>query len=187
MGIEKLEPTVPRKDVDRRIHILRKEQIRNTGLRFRFQMIIQRYNTYQTYWRRICREIENGTYRRHVLRAAALRREGSADDCRAEKSFALRCARESSGRARAGTTRAQTRSGRREPASGGEPRAGHPRGGAERGRTSLGRSDSGATFCAHAAAVGFGDAVGACRSQGRGRGARFLSRASERSPRSRPR
>jgi hypothetical protein len=69
MGIEKLEPLVPRKDVDRRIHILRKEQIRNTAQRFRFQMIIQRYNTYQTHWQRICREMENGTYKRHVIRA----------------------------------------------------------------------------------------------------------------------
>ncbi len=69
MGIEKIEPAVPRKDVDRRIHVLRKEQIRNTALRFRFQMIIQRYNTYQTHWQRICREIENGTYKRHVMRA----------------------------------------------------------------------------------------------------------------------
>lgn len=69
MGIEKLEPMVPRKDVDRRIHVLRKEQIRNTAQRFRFQMILQRYNTYQTHWMRICREIENGTYKRHVIRA----------------------------------------------------------------------------------------------------------------------
>ncbi|HEY8087867.1 MAG TPA: hypothetical protein VIF09_08480, partial [Polyangiaceae bacterium] len=69
MGIEKIEPMVPRKDVDRRIHVLRKEQIRNTALRFRFQMILQRYNTYQTHWQRVCREIENGTYRRHVVRA----------------------------------------------------------------------------------------------------------------------
>jgi hypothetical protein len=69
MGIEKLEPTVPRKDVDRRIHVLRKEQIRNTAQRFRFQMILQKYNTYQTHWMRICREIENGTYKRHLLKA----------------------------------------------------------------------------------------------------------------------
>lgn len=69
MGIEKLEPTVPRKDVDRRIHALRKEQIRNTAMRFRFQMILQRYNVFQTHWQRICREIENGTYKRHLLRA----------------------------------------------------------------------------------------------------------------------
>jgi hypothetical protein len=71
MGIERLEPQIPRKDVDRRIWILRREQIRNTGLRFRFQMLVQRYNTYQQYWGRVTREIENGTYKRDVLRAAA--------------------------------------------------------------------------------------------------------------------
>lgn len=75
MGFEKLEPTVPRKDVDRKIHVLRKEQIRNTALRFRFQMILQRYNTYQTHWQRICREIDNGTYKRHLSKAQ--RRFGS--------------------------------------------------------------------------------------------------------------
>jgi len=69
MGFEKTEPQVPRKDVDRKIHALRKEHFRNTALRFRFQMILQRYNTYQTHWQRILREIENGTYKRHVLRA----------------------------------------------------------------------------------------------------------------------
>ncbi len=82
MGIEKLEPTVPRKDVDRRIYALRKEQIRNTAQRFRFQMILQRYNVYQTHWQRICREIENGTYKRHMLKAE--RRFG--DDTRSRKS-----------------------------------------------------------------------------------------------------
>ena len=69
MGFERLEPLVPRKEVDRRIYILRKEQIRNTGLRFRFNMLIQRYNTFQTHWARVCRQIEDGTYKHHVLRA----------------------------------------------------------------------------------------------------------------------
>ncbi len=69
MGIEKMPPQVVHKDVDRRLHALRKEQIRNTGKRFKLQTIIQRYNTFQQYWMRIMREIENGTYRRHVLRA----------------------------------------------------------------------------------------------------------------------
>jgi len=49
--------------------VLRKEQIRNTAQRFRFQMILQKYNTYQTHWMRICREIENGTYKRHLIKA----------------------------------------------------------------------------------------------------------------------
>ncbi len=69
LGIEKIEPSVARKDVDRRIHLLRREKIRNTAKRFKLQTIIQRYNTFQQYWQRICREIENGTYKRHVLRA----------------------------------------------------------------------------------------------------------------------
>src|SRR5271168_2213006 len=71
MGIERIEPLVPRKDVERRLALLRKEQIRNTGVRFRFQMIIQRYNTYVTYWQRITRQIETGTFKRHVMRATA--------------------------------------------------------------------------------------------------------------------
>ncbi|WP_437814377.1 MXAN_5187 C-terminal domain-containing protein [Sorangium sp. So ce1078] len=70
MGIERLEPLIPRKDVERRIWVMRREQIRNTGLRFKFQMLIQRYNTFQQYWGRVSREIENGTYRRDVIRAA---------------------------------------------------------------------------------------------------------------------
>jgi hypothetical protein len=69
LGFEKIEPAVARKDVDRRIYVLRREKIRNTGKRFKLQTIIQRYNTFQQYWQRICREIENGTYKRHVLRA----------------------------------------------------------------------------------------------------------------------
>lgn len=69
LGFEKIEPAVARKDVDRRIYLLRREKIRNTGKRFKLQTIIQRYNTFQQYWQRICREIENGTYKRHLARA----------------------------------------------------------------------------------------------------------------------
>lgn len=69
LGIEKIEPNVPRKDVDRRIWILRRVKFRNTAKRFKFNVLTQRYNTFQQYWARICREIENGTYRRHLLKA----------------------------------------------------------------------------------------------------------------------
>lgn len=69
MGIERIEPQIPRKDVDRRIYVLRREKIRNTAKRFKLQTIISRYNTFQQYWQRICREIENGTYKRHVIKA----------------------------------------------------------------------------------------------------------------------
>jgi hypothetical protein len=71
MGIERLEPSVPKKDVERRLYVLRRTQIRNTGLRFRFQNALLRYNTYLTYWIRICRQIEEGTYKRDLQRANA--------------------------------------------------------------------------------------------------------------------
>ncbi|MGB8330585.1 MAG: MXAN_5187 C-terminal domain-containing protein [Polyangiales bacterium] len=78
-GIERIEPQIPRKQFDRALHELRKESPRNTALRFRFQTLIQRYTTLQTYWRRIGRQIEEGTYRRDLLRARR-RREAARDE-----------------------------------------------------------------------------------------------------------
>jgi hypothetical protein len=79
-GIERIEPQIPRKQLERTIHLLRKAQPRNTALRFRFQTLIQRYTTLQTYWRRVGRQIEEGTYRRDLLRARRRR-----DAARAER------------------------------------------------------------------------------------------------------
>ena len=67
-GIERLEPHVARKDLDRAFELLRKGQPRNTALRFRMQQSIARYGTYQTYWQRIGRQIEEGTYKRDIAR-----------------------------------------------------------------------------------------------------------------------
>ena len=69
MGMERIEPSVARKDVDRRFWVLRREKVRNTARRFKLQTLVQRYNTLQQYWHRTCREIEQGTYRRHKLKA----------------------------------------------------------------------------------------------------------------------
>ena len=78
-GIERIEPKIPRKQLDRNLHMLRKVQPRNTALRFRFQTLIQRYTTLQTYWRRVGRQIEEGTYRRDLLRARRRREAARAD------------------------------------------------------------------------------------------------------------
>jgi hypothetical protein len=68
LGIERLEPAILRKDVERRFWGLRREKIRNTAVRFRFQMLCQRFTTYQTFWQRVARQIEEGTYRRDVMK-----------------------------------------------------------------------------------------------------------------------
>lgn len=85
LGYEKLEPQVPRKDVERRVETLRREQIRNTALRFRFTVLTQKLNTYQSLWQRNCRQIEDGTFKRHVQKAqkrfgAAAGRKGASAD-----------------------------------------------------------------------------------------------------------
>jgi len=71
-GIERIEPQQLRKELDTVLTQLRREQTRNTALKFRFNQVVQRYTTYTTYWRRIARQIEEGTYKRDVLRAKRL-------------------------------------------------------------------------------------------------------------------
>lgn len=101
LGIEKIEPHVARKDVDRRFWALRKIKIRNTARRFKLQTLIQRYNTFQQHWARICREIENGTYRRQLLRAE--RREAGAHGAQRSAAPGAEAARAASEREAAAT------------------------------------------------------------------------------------
>ena len=56
---------------DRRFDVIRRLHFRNTALRFKFNMLQQRYNTFTMYWLRICRQIEDGTYQRHLNKAKA--------------------------------------------------------------------------------------------------------------------
>jgi hypothetical protein len=66
MGIERVEPQLPRKEVTRVMLQLQQQYIRNTALRFKFNTMLQKWNIYVTYWNRVLREIENGTYVRHL-------------------------------------------------------------------------------------------------------------------------
>jgi hypothetical protein len=69
LGNQRAEPLVARKDCTRKIIELQQINIRNTGLRFRFNTLVQRWNVYQSYWGRILRKIEQGTFVRDVQRA----------------------------------------------------------------------------------------------------------------------
>ncbi len=71
MGFEKIEPMRGREDLQRRITVLLRENIRNTALRFKFGQVQARFGTYVGYWQRICKQIENGTYERHLRKATA--------------------------------------------------------------------------------------------------------------------
>ncbi len=68
-GIERLEPTLERNSLHNTLQEMRKIKTRNTGLRFRINQLVARMNTYENYWNRITRQMEEGTYQRDVFKA----------------------------------------------------------------------------------------------------------------------
>src|SRR5688572_24309440 len=66
LGIQKQPPTFIHTDVERKIRDLAQVHIRNTALRYRYATIQQKFGSYNTYWRRTLRQIENGTYARNL-------------------------------------------------------------------------------------------------------------------------
>jgi hypothetical protein len=68
LGIQKIPPSQLYKEVERGIRELTQKKPRNTGLRFRLTTISQRFGSYNTYWTRTLRQIEQGTYLRDVHR-----------------------------------------------------------------------------------------------------------------------
>ena len=68
-GIERLEPSMERTALKVVLMDLRKTKIRNTALKFRILQLVSRMNTFENYWSRISRQIEEGTYHRDVLKA----------------------------------------------------------------------------------------------------------------------
>ena len=61
-GLERLEPQMQLKDVQSRLNTMRHDQPRNTAMRFKFTQLQQRLITYNTRWKRITKQIEEGTY-----------------------------------------------------------------------------------------------------------------------------
>ncbi|MBQ9396633.1 MAG: hypothetical protein IJU23_14100 [Proteobacteria bacterium] len=69
MGIEKVAPAMLRMDVTRIMRDLEQMKIKNTSLKFRLRQGVQKFTSYSTYWNRVMREIEEGTYKKHVDKA----------------------------------------------------------------------------------------------------------------------
>lgn len=71
-GIERVEPTKERKAVKTAVRRLAGEQSRNTARRFRVQSLQASLITYESYWTRVCRQMEEGTFRRDRWRLARM-------------------------------------------------------------------------------------------------------------------
>jgi hypothetical protein len=68
LGIQKQPPSHLHTDVERKLRELQQIQIRNTAMRYRFATIQQKLGSYNNYWRRTLRQIENGTYHRNLAK-----------------------------------------------------------------------------------------------------------------------
>jgi hypothetical protein len=69
MGIERTPPRTARKEVVRLIRRAENVAVRNTAVKFKIRSLVQRFNSYKSYWNRVERQIEEGTYKRDVRRA----------------------------------------------------------------------------------------------------------------------
>ncbi len=68
-GIERVPPVLQRDALKRRLLQLRTTQVRNTAIRFRINQLVAKFQSYENYWNRILRQIEEGTYHRDVFKA----------------------------------------------------------------------------------------------------------------------
>src|SRR6476469_6815827 len=66
MGIQKQAPSFIHNDVERKLRELTQMNLRNTGMRYRLATLQQKFGSYNSYWRRTLRQIENGTYARNL-------------------------------------------------------------------------------------------------------------------------
>ncbi len=67
-GIEKREPIKKREAVAKRLRRFVNRRIIQTDLRFRYQTLASRFHSYNTYWDRILRLIDEGRYDRQVAK-----------------------------------------------------------------------------------------------------------------------
>jgi hypothetical protein len=83
MGMAKVAPAHQHVDLERRMRDVTQLNIRNTALRYRFATITQKFGSYNTYWKRTLREIENGRYLRNLSKIKR-KAEQYGDDIPAE-------------------------------------------------------------------------------------------------------
>jgi hypothetical protein len=67
-GIERIEPTGLKNEVQRLVRRMSTLPITNTAVKFKRDNLIAQYNSYSLYWNKILRQIEDGTYSRDLFK-----------------------------------------------------------------------------------------------------------------------
>jgi hypothetical protein len=66
MGFEKREPRALKKQIKNELRIMKEHPPNNTASKFLLSRIDTKFKTYEQYWNRILREIEDGIYKRQL-------------------------------------------------------------------------------------------------------------------------
>jgi hypothetical protein len=75
LGTRPTEPVMMRAEVQKAVIRFQNTRITNTALRFKFNSLNGRYQAFKRQWDSILRQIEAGTYKRHVFKADLRDRE----------------------------------------------------------------------------------------------------------------
>ena len=75
LGTRPTEPVMPRAEVQKTVIRFSNTRITNTALRFKFNSLNGRYQAFKRQWDATLRQIEAGTYKRHVFKADLRDRE----------------------------------------------------------------------------------------------------------------
>lgn len=156
LGMEKIVPSQRQKDVVRIIYRLQAAKLRGAQAKFRFQSLVQRFNSHKAYWNRTVREIEAGTYKRQTFRAKQRERITefqSGEHLTAEDYLAIRMIKEAQGDEAAAAAEEARRAKRQAEAEAAEDFMRQMAGGSASGATpSTGEADQHAGAADHAGA-----------------------------------
>ncbi|MCZ6783366.1 MAG: hypothetical protein O7G30_08665 [Proteobacteria bacterium] len=76
-GARPREPAYPRSEIQKQFNRYSNSPIKNTAMRFKFNTLYSRFQCFKRQWDSILRQIEQGTYKRHLFRADLRDRERS--------------------------------------------------------------------------------------------------------------
>jgi hypothetical protein len=80
MGLDKNEPRSFRKQIRAEIRHLKDDPPNNTAIRFLLAKVDTKFKTYEVYWNRVLREIENGVYDKQIKRLRRKVKDEGLDD-----------------------------------------------------------------------------------------------------------
>lgn len=82
-GVLPLAPESQHKEIKRRIRALIRAPFKSSAINYRLRALETRYNTFNTYWQRILKQKEEGTYSKDVFKAA-MRERVAFEEARAQ-------------------------------------------------------------------------------------------------------